>query len=257
MITHARRSISLRIIAVVVAALGVASSASAASLSFTGKLVEIWVDDGLSMLDGAIIGQEFSGSFHYGDTLATVATTTINGVGNMATYEFDDDPYLATLTSGAVTVSNNKLGIVIRDNISLSAQEAYLASIISQGPVTAGTSADVWSIFSLEATTYLYDVTPLDGIDNPILIDGGMVEVALFSLDTDTIPGIAFDALPPTLGGPVRGLFIINQSDALGNVLFSGLGEVTSVTAVPLPAGAWLLLTPIMVLLTANRRRGG
>ena len=116
---------------------------AATTISFTGTIGFIEVDNGLSTYSGLNVGDTFSGSITYGDSSADASSVDIISP-NLVDYIFTGTPYGGSLTTGSIftPVVNSSVGIW--DNKSMDDDAALVNNLYGAGSTTAGTIADAW-----------------------------------------------------------------------------------------------------------------
>ena len=231
-----------------------AAPAFAVTVGFSGTLT--FIDDrGGSIYSGASAGDAFSGHFTYGDSVSDT-TSPPEIEPEEAFYTFSGLPFNASISNGTVSASNTQLRMDIENDIVLDAGGAAFLSALHGDTFTAGSLFDNWNInaWSADAT-----VDP-DGVvgdgDGDFYTGGGsFFSIDVVSTDSDLYSGVDFQAFPPELGGSHFGRFRVVQRDLDGTLLFDATGELDSLTAVPLPAAAWLFLSALLGLGVKLKRR--
>jgi len=217
--------------------------ARALQVDWSGTLVDVGSDTGGGLFAGSGVGDAFSGFFVYGASCATGCTT--ESFPNETDYHFSLGSLFQAFVSDA-TRSTTFLGasVFIEDDLVLDAADAALVSGLLGTTVTAGTTADA---FTLSAQTP--DAAFDDATDR--LLQGSLIEVVLASFDTSLFSDTSFQSMPPAIGSVDFAFFFIEQADA-GVTLYDAVGALDPVVPEP---GASLLIAPLLALGLAARAR--
>ena len=208
----------------------------AATINFTGILGFIEIDNGTSMYSGTSIGDTFSGSITYGNSVSDASSIDIVSPIS-ADYIFTGVPYGGVVTDGSITATGINSLVGIGDNDSMGDDASIINNLYGAGSTTITTIADTWTVDSF------------NGLGLPIF---GMVA---YSLDTSLYSGLDFQIAPPALYNADFVLFLIAESDALGNTTYLATGKLTSVAVVPIPATLWLFVSGVIGIFGFSRQK--
>ena len=218
--------------------------AHTASLTFSGNIIAVTVDDATGVYASTAVGNTFSSSFTYPDT---AGPSTIDEIDE-ANYELSGSSSL--VRGGTTTVSGANIDINIQNNQPLDADTVDFLNdlLMPVPPVIVGQQVDTWTATGLEAGAFEQDPDPSDDDDTELLFDGVSYEFVLLSLDTTLFDSLAYRPLPPGFGDVDFRLFVVREGDAAGNLIFEAYGVISEVTAVPAPPALGLLLTALLAL---------
>lgn len=189
--------------------------ALAATLNFSGTLEFIEFDDG-GVFSSTPLGTTFTGAVDLDTGFGMITNGTITQAVSCC------------IAAGGLDVTNDEV---------LTADEATIINFLLDTPRFSGGD--------------IVDIVDIEG-DHPTA-GGGRIEVGLSYLleptafDDDSTDNFPFD--PTDLIGSA---FFIYEEDSFGDDLYSGIGRLT---AVPLPAAAWLFGGALLGLAGVARRR--
>lgn len=230
------------------------SSASAAQVSIDimakiNDLTGSYTGSGLS------IGQDMTGTFVYdtdesnADPGAITTPSIVPGHEFSSFYEFSNPPYGVSLSIPAISGSftnSTPVGVVVNDNLPLTAGET--------GGLLADGTYDWIEILGSTTTSICLLPGGTCAPDEFSPADGEEWTLALFSdagwfSDGSVIP----DNLPANITAIIVGL----EFDAAGNEIGSVFAPVSTLTvsAVPIPAAAWLFGSGLLGLVGVARHR--
>ncbi|HHO58779.1 MAG TPA: hypothetical protein ENJ64_00955 [Thiotrichales bacterium] len=208
------------------------TATAAAAVSFTGTLLNIEIDTGLSSYSGIGAGESFSGTFFYGDSSAE-AGNIVTAPPFSADYRFTAPAFGGTLTVGGGVTSATESELGIGNDDDMGDDAVVLNKLYGAGATTAVTLADTWSV-SATGNNRLFGI-------------------ALYSLDTSLFPDTGFQAIPPALQAMDFTLFFLAEMNAAGTPIYIATGKVTTLSPVPVPAAVYLFITGGIGLLTVAR----
>ena len=223
----------IKSILLVASVLTMSANINAATINFTGTLGFIEIDTGSTTYSGLAIGDSFSGSFTYGDSSAD-ASSIVTNPPISADYSFTGAPYGGAITGGSITTIGTDSGVGIGDNDGMG-DDTFIINNLYGSSIPYETISDTWGTYSSNGTQAF-------GID-------------LYSLDTSIFSGLNFQVLPLTLSNSDFALFYIEEVDTFGNTTYLATGKLTAISAVPVPAAAWLFGSGLIGLIGLARRK--
>jgi len=210
-----------------------ASPIYAATINFTGAIGFVEYDSGSSIYSGVAIGDTFSGSFTYGNSVSDASSEDI--VAPTAThYNFTGIPYGGLISDGTIKAVGENSIVGIGDNDGMGDDTLFINNLYGTS-IPYATISDVWDVSSSNDTQAF--------------------GLALYSLDTNLFSGTDFQPIPPTLDNIDISLFYIEELDASGNSIYLATGILSSVTVVPVPAAMWLFGSGLIGLLGFMRNK--
>ena len=228
--------------------------AYSANVTFTGILLDVFVDTGSSVYAGASMGDPFAGNFVYGNS--ELQASSIYSEPNERNWSFVGGSFGGTITDGVTPTAGLGVDVNVENDWALNADEALLIGTLTGGPVSSGTLVDTWSVYSLTSgASYVPAPTPEDPL-NENLVNGMDFGMGFISLGGFLYSGLGYQSLPPGLGDVNAGFFYIEEADAAGNTQFLALGKLTtSMAVVPVPAAVWLFGSGLLGLIGIARRK--
>ena len=189
--------------------------ATAKVINYSGTLGSVTDNTG-ARYSGSTIGQIFSGSFSYG--MEAEATTDPSSPED---YDFTSPPYGGLITDGTTATSGSSsepVQVTVDDDVPLDQETADLLNTLLGTLLVAGNEIDIADI----DTTFVTST-------------GGAIVFGLSFITPDSTgwSGNDFGNFPPESGNIDRAIFFIEEYDASDNLLFSGYGELSTVTVVP------------------------
>lgn len=206
----------------VVSAMVVSANVNSATINFTGTLGYIYTDNGSSTYSGNNIGDSFSGSFTYGDSSSDASSISIVSPIS-ADYAFTGALYGGVITDGSTVMSGLNSSVGIGNDDTMGDDATTINDLYGAGSTTAGTIADTWSVDSSNSNQFF--------------------GLTLYSLDTALFTGLGFQVFPPAFSNSDFALFYIQETDVSGNTTYLATGKLGSISAVPIPAAAWLFVS--------------
>ncbi len=200
------------------------NAASAAAVSFTGRIVEVAQDSG-GVFTGTTINTEFSASFTYPDV---GGASTINEPDE-ADYEVVGNH---SLNQDLTIVTGSEINVNIQDNQPLDQEGAdFINTLLNPlPPITAGTPVDTWTIGGLQLGAFENDPTPGDGDDTELLFSGVGFEFSLLSLDDTLFNDLSYRPEPPAFDQVDLRVFVVREADDDGNLIFEAIGIIDQLT---------------------------
>ena len=197
--------------------------ARAASVSFTGRIVEVAQDSG-GVFTGTTINTEFSASFTYPDL---GGASTINEPDE-ADYEVVGNH---SLNQGPTVVTGNEINVNIQDNQPLDQEGAdFINTLLNPvPPITVGTPVDTWTIGGLQLGAFENDPIPGDGDDTELLFNGVGFEFSLLSLDDTLFDDLSYRPVPPAFDQVDLRVFVVREADNAGNLIFEAIGIIDQI----------------------------
>ncbi len=235
--------------------LAITSHTHGATTSFTGTILAVLDDTGTGVYTGVTTGASFSGTFNYGDTAADATSIFTEPTNDERNWEFNGAPFSGSVTQGSTTTSGTEVNVNIQNDFPLTVDEAALANFIQNViTVNAGDPVDVWSASALSTGA------SFDAGDN--LVNGLNFEIAFLKHGTPGSPptlvsDLSYQPLAPDIFSVDLAIFIIEEADAAGNIIFTAVGTIDTVTSiVPEPASLSMFAVG-GALIFARRRRVG
>lgn len=210
----------------------VSANVNAATISFTGTLGFIEMDNGSSIYSGLSVGDSFSGGFIIGDT-SSDASSIDNIAPQARGYNFTGTPYGGIITDGSITTVGVNSSVGIGDNDGMGDDTFYLNNLY-EPDIPYDTVSDTWDVSSSNGTQSF--------------------GLTLYSLDIGAFSGLDYKILPYTLEQADYAIFYIEDTDATGTT-YLATGILTSVTVVPIPAAVWLFGSGLIGLIGVARRK--
>jgi len=243
---HAFSSASLRphfhaiTIAVLVLTSGVAPAAPL-TMDWSGTILQVFEDDGPTTFAGTQAGDPFSGSFGYDSNPgtqvpgcdSTLCEWSYGGAGNVGTISG-----LPGGVNGVFLLQENDQDLT--DN----PDDLDFLNLFLDPDIDVDTPFDVWELSS-------------DLVNGDDLLFFGITWI---TTDTSAIADASiFDSSPPFAPGPIAGqgraaIFAIEETTATGSFFAVGLIDSAAVTAIPVPAAAWLFGSALTLLGWVSRR---
>ena len=230
------------------------SSASAAQVTID---IMATIDDltGSYMSSGLSVGQGMTGTFVYdtdesnADPGAITTPSIVSGHEFSSFYELSNPPYGVSLSIPAISGSftnSTPVGVVVNDNLPLTADET--------GGLLADGTYDWIEILGSTTTSICLLPGGTCEPDEFSPADGEEWTLALFNdanwfSDGSVIP----DNLPANITAIIVGLEFDEAGNEIGSV-FAPVSTVT-VSAVPIPAAAWLFGSGLLGLVGVARHR--
>jgi hypothetical protein len=209
------------------------SPINAATINFSGEIGFVEYDSGSSIYSGVSLGDLFTGSFTYGDSVSDASSVT--SVAPTAThYSFTGSPYGGSITNETVTAVGVDSIVGVGDNDGIG-DDTYLLNNLYGITIPYDTISDPWGVSSSNNTQAF-------GIE-------------LYSLDTSLFSSTDLPTSPPELGDFHLSFFYIEELDELGNSIYLATGKLSSITAVPESASFWLLGAGLICLLGISLKR--
>ncbi len=221
---------SCRLLALGVLLLLPALPASAVTVPWTGTVTVVELDLG-GAFTGAMVGDEFTGSFTYtgvcpGDCLVEPFPP------DETNYVFPDPDGSASITGLGITRNGTEASVNIQNDHVVTAEEAEFANDLLQGTGVSLQENDVIDVWTA--------ASELDSLE---------WEISFVSLDASFFDDQSFQANPPPFSEADIALFQIVELDASDDDLFAVAGLL-----VPEPSSA-ALLGAALAALAASRRR--
>ena len=226
----------IKLFLLVVSVLIMSTNVTAATISFTGTLGYIEIDNGSSIYSGLSIGDSFSGGFIIGDS--SLDASSIDNIAPRATlYNFTGAPYGGAITDGSIITIGADPIVGIGDNDDMGDDTFYLNNLY-ETVIPYETISDTWDVSSSNGTQSF--------------------GVALYSLDTGAFSGLDYKILPYALEQADYAIFYIDDTvtDSTGTTTtYWATGFLTSVAIVPIPAAVWLFGSGLIGLIGIARRK--
>lgn len=217
------------------ASMAVIPLAHAATITYSGTLEHIFVDDGTGSYTGAVIGDTYFGHSTTENSASNV-TPILPCLNDACEYTFTGPSASASISNGAVTKSGTDSMLTIWDDYNLEVDDAAFINVLPGISWAVGTLLDGWMVDSF-------------------LDDGSQMFIAFISLDTSLYSSFDYRALPPDLNNIDLAVFTIEEFDVNGNTTFLGFGRLNAVQVVPVPAAIWLFGSGLIGLIGIARRK--
>lgn len=216
-----------------IAFISLSSNVNAATISFTGTLGFIEMDNGTSIYSELSVGDSLSGGFIIGDSSSDASSIDI--IASTATgYNFTGAPYGGSITDGSIVTVAAGSSVGIGDNDGMGDDTFFLNNLYDPD-IPYETISDTWDVSSENGTQSF--------------------GIILYSLDTDAFSGLDYTILPYTLEQADYAVFYIEDTDVTGATTFLAAGYLTSVAVVPIPAAALLFASGLLGLVGFARRK--